>query len=59
MRVRLINEDKFAMIQNLKLLIISEAPTLVNKAKRSDITKNHDIQYLAPKEDVLALLETE
>jgi DNA-binding NtrC family response regulator len=47
------------MIQNLKLLIISETLTLVNKAKRSDITKKHDIQYLAPKEDILAFLGTE
>ena len=31
------------MTQNLKLLIISETPALVNKTKRSDITETHDI----------------
>ena len=47
------------MTQNLKLLIISETPALVNKTKRSDITKTHDILYLPPQEDVLALLGAE
>ena len=47
------------MTQNLKLLIISETPTLVNKTKGSDITKTHDIQYLPPQEDVLAFLGEE
>ncbi len=47
------------MTQNLKLLIISETPALVNKTKRSDITKTHDILHLPPQEDVLALLGEE
>ncbi len=47
------------MTQNLKLLIISETPALVNKTKRSDITKTHDILYLPPQEDVFALLGEE
>lgn len=47
------------MTQNLKLLIISEAPTLVNNTKRSDITKTHDILYLPPQEDILAFLGAE
>jgi len=47
------------MTQNLKLLIISETPALVNKTKRSDITKTHDILYLPLQEDVFALLGEE
>ncbi len=47
------------MTQNLKLLIISETPALVNKTKRYDITKTHDILYLPPQEDVLAFLGAE
>ncbi|UCE40959.1 MAG: sigma-54-dependent Fis family transcriptional regulator [Candidatus Aminicenantes bacterium] len=44
------------MTQRMQLLIISETPSFVNKLKKSDITRNHDVHYLAPREDVLAFL---
>jgi DNA-binding NtrC family response regulator len=47
------------MTQRMKLLIISETPALVNKTKRSDISKIHDILHLPPQEDILAFLGAE
>ncbi len=47
------------MNQRIKLLIISETPALVDKTKRSDILKIHDILHLSPQEDILTFLGSE
>jgi len=47
------------MSQRLNVLIISEAPDFVRETKSSGIAESHDILYLNPEEDILALLETE
>jgi DNA-binding NtrC family response regulator len=47
------------MAQRMKLLIIAETHTLLDKIKKSNITKIHEIVYMPPQEEVLAFLEGE
>ena len=45
------------MNQNLKLLIITETPSLIPKLKKFDIPDISDILFLPPQEDILAFLK--